>query len=97
MTTIFFEEFVGTCENDCVSTCGKCKNKGRLRRMMSSEYGLIGTAYCDTCMPDYFVNVKNYPVFIGVKSKLKDPLYESYVKFYNKRFTTEGRKRINEC
>lgn len=95
MKNLFFEEFLGRCENASIVVGGECLRRGIIRRSMGIEYGTIGIAYCEKCMPEFFFNPKNYPIFISFKTKIEDPLYKNYVEFYNSKFTIEAKQRMS--
>ena len=87
MDRLFFEEFLGRCEVESVSTGGRCGTQKELvRRTMSPEYGIIGIPRCQRCMPEFFSNPKDYKVVKALKSKAFDPIYDDYIEYYNRKF-----------
>jgi hypothetical protein len=93
MIKLYFEETVGQCQNEALYTNGtRCKSVGLLRRVMGSEYSVIGVSYCRQCMPEFFENRKNYIVVKALKAKIKDPVFEDYINFYKQHFTVVARK-----
>ena len=57
----FFEEKIGRCQNETLSThCTQCVFKGAVRRTVNVEFMVFGKFQCEKCMPDFFRDKSRY-------------------------------------